>query len=254
MDISRETINIELIQKYIIEYFRSMNTDDAIINNNLAHAYRYLITLNYIVNHNLLCDGRGIVFETGDSGVFTFLLNKILKFHNIIHHGGDLRDSIELSENCVDTILCMEVIEHIADDKRYHEMHFEGVRTMFKSFGHILKPNGRILLTTPNITSYMSMMRLLKNKNPMTYPIHVKEYSPEEINLLATKCGFGVDLLSTEFAFISPSRYKLLHLLLKLFNFNVQNRGDTIFAILRKNEQYKFEECDLAALFLQYMF
>ena len=252
MDTPRYPITIEGIQKLIKEYFSSIDTTQEIVDAHLHHAYRYLISMNYIVSQNICSQGL-VIFEAGGKGVFTYLLNNVLSFYNIVHFSGDLREEINFDANSIDNILCMEVIEHIADDKKYHEMRFEGVKLMLKHFWHILKPNGRILLTTPNITSYASLLRILKNKNPMQYNIHVREYSCEEILLIANKLCFNVDFISTEFVFVQRSRYKILRFIMSLFNLNHINRGDTIFAILRKPDSSIFEgeDIDLAHHILQ---
>jgi predicted SAM-dependent methyltransferase len=240
---------IEYIKQCIVEYFNEVNADKTTINNHMMHAHRYLISINYIAALDFV--GDKVLLEAGGKGIFTYLMDKVLGMHNIVHSNNDFRDStIGLQKNSVDNIICMEVIEHIADDKRYHEMQFQGVKCMLKHFFDILKPGG-VLLTTPNITSYASIGRILKNKNPMSYPIHVREYSPEEILLLATQCGYNVDMLRTEFAFIAFEHYGLLHKMMIKHDFNCENRGDTIFAVLKKPYLSEFKDSDLARLFLE---
>jgi SAM-dependent methyltransferase len=65
---------------------------------------------------------------------------KILKIPNINFIKGDLRQLEKLSYNLgkFNQIICFETIEHIKDDKK-----------LLKDFSFLLKPGGRLLLTTP---------------------------------------------------------------------------------------------------------
>jgi len=61
-----------------------------------------------------------------------------------------------------DTVICFQVIEHIAHD-----------RQLLREIRRLLKPGGLLLLTTPN-----RLMSLSKN------PYHVREYCPDEMAAL----------------------------------------------------------------------
>lgn len=74
----------------------------------------------------------------------------------------DLPDLSGLSDHSFDTVVCFQVIEHINDDN--------GLLAEIK---RVLKPGGKLLLTTPN-----RLMSLTRN------PFHVREYKPGEIGSL----------------------------------------------------------------------
>ena len=65
----------------------------------------------------------------------------------------------EIEDNSVDFVVTFQVIEHIKDDEQFlHEIH------------RVLKPGGKVILTTPNI-----MMSITRS------PWHTREYTPEQM-------------------------------------------------------------------------
>ena len=69
-----------------------------------------------------------------------------------------------LPDNTYDFVVSFQVIEHIEDDHLY-----------LKEIHRVLKPGGKVLITTPNRS-----MSLTRN------PWHVREYLPEELAQLAS--------------------------------------------------------------------
>ncbi len=67
-----------------------------------------------------------------------------------------------LEDQFFDVVICFQLIEHIQDDK-----------TLLKEIYRVLKPGGKLLLTTPNKT-----MSLTRN------PYHMREYTTEEFRKL----------------------------------------------------------------------
>jgi len=65
----------------------------------------------------------------------------------------------EIEDNSVDFVVAFQVIEHIKDDEQFlYEIH------------RVLKPGGKVILTTPNI-----MMSITRS------PWHIREYTPEQM-------------------------------------------------------------------------
>lgn len=79
---------------------------------------------------------------------------------NTLFTYAQLPDLSSVGSNSFDTVICFQVIEHI---RRDHNLLAEMKR--------ILKPAGKLLLTTPN-----KLMSLTRN------PFHVKEYTPVEMH------------------------------------------------------------------------
>lgn len=66
---------------------------------------------------------------------------------------------LDFAENTMDFVVTFQVIEHINDDEEF-----------IKEIYRVLKPGGKLILTTPN-----RLMSLSRN------PWHVREYSPDEM-------------------------------------------------------------------------
>ena len=66
---------------------------------------------------------------------------------------------LDFASNTIDFVVTFQVIEHINDDKNF-----------IKEIHRVLKPGGKLILTTPN-----RLMSLSRN------PWHVREYSPIEM-------------------------------------------------------------------------
>jgi len=75
---------------------------------------------------------------------------------------------LKMEDNSVDFVVTFQVIEHINDDEKF-----------VKEIYRVLKPGGKLILTTPNI-----LMSLSRN------PWHIREYTPAEM----------VDILKTSFS------------------------------------------------------
>jgi len=65
-----------------------------------------------------------------------------------------------IEDNSVDFVVTFQVIEHIENDELF-----------LKEIKRVLKPGGKLIMTTPNIK-----MSLTRN------PWHIREYSPEQMN------------------------------------------------------------------------
>jgi glycosyltransferase involved in cell wall biosynthesis len=135
------------------------------------------------------------------------------------------------------TVLCCELIEHLADDP----MH------MMAEINRILASDGRLVLTTPNIISLRSVHAILHGYHPALFPSYIKpsadgtvdprhsrEYTPREVTLLAEAAGFQVELLETgEYAHVLED-YAEARKLLERNGLPASFRGEVIFCRARK--------------------
>ena len=89
----------------------------------------------------------------------TFISQDLLDLNKIQFIQTELPPIKEVSDNSVDFVVTFQVIEHINNDKKFIEEIYR-----------VLKPNGKLILTTPNI--FMSLSR---------NPWHIREYNPEQM-------------------------------------------------------------------------
>ena len=93
-----------------------------------------------------------------------------------------------------DLVLCYETLEHFREDP---------MRFMTEA-NRVLKPEGRLILTTPNSSSLRAVVNVLNQWNPYLYSVyvrgdtwrgmaHTKEYAVRELQQLCQKAGFTVD-------------------------------------------------------------
>ncbi len=149
------------------------------------------------------------------------------------------RDRFPYPDGQFATVLCCELIEHLAEDP----MH------MMAEINRILAPGGHIVLTTPNIGSLRAIQAILLGHHPGFFPAylrpvaegeepearHSREYTPREVAMLLADAGFEAALLETG-PFRDqprPEDHWVSHLL-ERYSLSGELRGDGIYAVGRK--------------------
>jgi cyclopropane fatty-acyl-phospholipid synthase-like methyltransferase len=97
---------------------------------------------------------------------------------------GDLDNFVEQNLDCFDAVLGIEVIEHVQDQWQY-------VRQLMK----MLKPNGLMIITTPNTGSWLSRLNFMIsgrfhqfNDTDLSYG-HISPVSPWELDVILREVG-----------------------------------------------------------------
>ena len=101
----------------------------------------------------------------------------------------DITQSFPYEDNSFDMIMAIEVMEHINDHENF-----------FKEASRILKPNGRLYISTPNILSLKSRIRFLFSGFYYSFqPLNLKNYdglqhvaslTVDQYNYIAIRQGF----------------------------------------------------------------
>jgi len=148
-------------------------------------------------------------------------------------------DQIPVEDESFDIVCCFEILEHLATDPMQ----------MIAEANRVLKPNGILALSTPNIASAMSLYRLIRGRNPNNWsayspdPVassyrHKREYTASEVNSLFLDGGFNVETLYTANIRSAGIRQKLLIAclspLLWATRSGAANTGTHVFAMGRK--------------------
>ena len=145
------------------------------------------------------------------------------------------RDEFPYPDEYFDVALCCELIEHLSEDP----MH------MMIELNRVLKWGGLVIVTTPNISSAISVQAILQGCSPYIYgnynreninyglsDRHNREYTPQDIHIVFEAGGFEVVELFTKDTWNAPGPeiLKTLENLKAPLNL----RGDNIFAVGRK--------------------
>ena len=116
------------------------------------------------------------------------------ELHSVERH--NIETSLPLPDASFDTIVCLEVLEHLRRDPLF----------TLCEMRRLLKTGGTLFLSTPNINSARSVRRALQWENPMFFPsfgpppmgiLHAHEYSVREVLLLLDRAGFTPRELSS---------------------------------------------------------
>jgi SAM-dependent methyltransferase len=118
-----------------------------------------------------------------------------------LKHGANRQDNIPIQvfniettrfpfpDSTFDWVLCMEIIEHLAYSPT----------NMLAEAHRVLKPGGRILLSTPNAIDLRKTVNMLINRSSAfpysgygIYGRHNREFTLEELRSLTAACGFRV--------------------------------------------------------------
>jgi SAM-dependent methyltransferase len=111
------------------------------------------------------------------------------KFNKVSCDGVDITKPFPYADRSFDLVIAVEVTEHILDHENF-----------FREINRILKPGGRLYISTPNILSMKSRFRFLLQGFPYGFkPLdmklydgmqHVASLSLDQYNYLAVKHGF----------------------------------------------------------------
>ena len=103
---------------------------------------------------------------------------------NLDFHLG-LVDELHFAPSSFDRISCLEVIEHIHEDQ---------AKAMLATFRQLLRRDGRLVVSTPNVRSYWPVLEWtldhLHLVPQMENEQHVAGYHAESLPALAEACGF----------------------------------------------------------------
>lgn len=106
----------------------------------------------------------------------------------------ELRGPLPLPDGTFNLILCTEVIEHIKDQDsttlcELEAFNYSGVMSLLREMRRALSPNGLLLITTPNASSWHMLAKWLYGELLLADPNHVREFTTTELSRVAGLCG-----------------------------------------------------------------
>ena len=131
-----------------------------------------------------------------------------------------------------DVVLLCEVLEHFVNDP-LHAM---------KEISRVLKPGGRLVLTTPNVNNVEHIARLLSGHN-IFHPYsgfgpagrHNREYTVAELKMLLTHTGFEVEhAFTSDIHHNQASHYTHVSQFKRLLRARKGELGQYIFTVSRR--------------------
>ncbi len=149
------------------------------------------------------------------------------------------KDRFPYDDGYFSTVLCCELIEHLPSDP----MH------MMSEINRILRPDGTLVLTTPNITSLRAIAAILEGYHPGFFPAYIRpaaegeltdarhnrEYAPRELVHLLLDAGFETTLIETgPFRAEPKPEYAWVDRLLERYGLNTAYRDEGIYVVGRK--------------------
>jgi glycosyltransferase involved in cell wall biosynthesis/SAM-dependent methyltransferase len=147
------------------------------------------------------------------------------------------KDSYPYPDGYFHTILCCELLEHL----HYDPMH------MMSEINRILAPGGRIILSTPNITSWRSVQAVLHGYHPGLFahyirpaedgsidPRHAREYAPRELGLLMECAGMVVENIETGYYTLQNPEMETARAVIAQHGLSAEFRGDVLYCRGRK--------------------
>ncbi|HEX5416455.1 MAG TPA: class I SAM-dependent methyltransferase [Chloroflexota bacterium] len=192
--------------------------------NYLNHVQRYAVSLSW------LPDSAERVMELGSgAGLFAEIVREHRPYRlETTNFDFNLeKDCAPYATERFDGVLLMEVLEHFAVDPMF----------ALAEVNRILKPDGFLFLSTPNLASWRALHAAIDYRSPYLFGIftanastdrHNREYTVEEVRRLVVAAGFRVERIEAlsvypESATVQP-----------IPGVATENRGDTTFCLCRK--------------------
>ena len=125
-----------------------------------AYVFSYIKTLGDLTGKTVLDipsgDGRATnIFKAQGAKVISLdIFPRSEKSYT--SHYGDMSEKLDVDDNAVDIIICQEGIEHVSDQYG-----------LLKEFNRILKKDGELIITTPNISNIRSKVSNLFTESEM---------------------------------------------------------------------------------------
>jgi 2-polyprenyl-3-methyl-5-hydroxy-6-metoxy-1,4-benzoquinol methylase len=148
------------------------------------------------------------------------------------------RERLQHADESFDLVTSFEVLEHLRADPAF----------MLLEIHRVLRPDGRLLLTTPNSSCWESLARIAEFDSPFMFSSffadgsgigHCKEFSVKELQRLVENVGFSIEEFETldtlpPAAGLTERNLELLHFLETHDGWKPEQRRQTQLVLARK--------------------
>lgn len=179
------------ISDQITEYARKRYTENTKPSKNWLAKQRLIV--------ELAGKGNDILDIGCGDGSLTEPLKKDNRVWGVDLNFGNIRVDLQtgnlpFNDKSFGVVIASEIIEHIWDNRR-----------LLKEIRRVLVPQGKLIISTPNLASLGRRFLLLRGQNPFVenflYPDeagHVKHYTIKDFSYLLTSCGYSISKILSD--------------------------------------------------------
>lgn len=206
----------------------------------IAHRYRLYLSIEWLKSAVRQPDTSTHLraLDLGAESLSTDLLRHYFPNYEWINSQGDLRYTWQEEDETLDLVICTELLEHVSDfpDGLSDSFRMTGLKALLQQAYRVLKPGGIFFVTTPNVATIFNIKKILGGYSPWFYPLHVREYTVEEILEEVKLAGFTIQRNQTVHCMTVDyiEDYAPIYEMLLKLGYSTKNRGDDIFLIARK--------------------
>ncbi len=218
------------VQLAMETYVRS-NPDDEHGRNALGFdKLRFVKSLEWLAELDL-CGKR--ILEVGGYGIASHVVRQCFPDNEYVNTDFDLRSKFPYANDRFDVLISMEVLEHICDVTYLQATTLSGVRLCLQESLRVLKPEGKMFLTTPNASAVWIIQRVLLQQPPWLYEGHFHEFTIAEVRALVEDSGFRIVRSVAETVWHLWNFDPILDFM-KTNAYSLDDRGDDTFLIAEK--------------------
>ena len=169
-----------------------------------VHLRRYVLSVAAVAPY--LCGARNTTrvldLASGIGAIARGVLHFFPALQQIDSTSFDLRKPFPLPDGGYDLVLHNEILEHLKDleSSRIEELSAfkaSGILTNLREVARILKPGGRLFLSTPNLNSYKSIHNLLQHRHAFAFSPHPRELAFEDVAEFVRTAGLSIEVHET---------------------------------------------------------
>lgn len=174
---------------------------------------------------------QGRALEVGGRSAVTELISRHFPALQLESTTFDLRHPFPIPDASYDLVISMEVIEHVSDEPYTHGTLLTGVKSCLSECFRVLKPGGRLFLTTPNASSAWTIQAALLHQAPWIFTGHFREFTIGEMKELIEGAGFRIDDAQALQVLHFWGSFRPIVDFMRANGYSVADRGDNTFVL-----------------------